>query len=88
MMRLLRAWTRCPGQAPLALNSIPAMSLLNNPYLRDLRHDPRLAEIDERIRSAVNVERKKVGLGPSTAMPGSATRDTFDEELTLYPRRL
>ena len=51
-------------QAPLALNSIPAMSLLNNPYLRDLRHDPRLAEIDERIRSAVNVERKKVGLAP------------------------
>ena len=51
-------------QAPLALNSIPAMSLLNSPYLSNLRDDPRLAQIDERIRSAVNAERLKVGLKP------------------------
>jgi tetratricopeptide (TPR) repeat protein len=51
-------------QAPLALNSIPAMSLLNNPYLSNLRSDSRLGEIDERIRSAVNSERRKVGLPP------------------------
>jgi len=51
-------------QEPLALNSIPAMSLLGSPYLSGLRHDPRLASIDERIRSSVNVERKKVGLPP------------------------
>lgn len=51
-------------QAPLALNSIPAMSLLNSPYLTGLRDDSRLAEIDERIRASVNKERGIAGLPP------------------------
>lgn len=53
-------------QEPLALNSIPAMSLLNSPYLTGLRNDPRLAGIDERIRNSVNKERGRAGLPPIT----------------------
>ena len=53
---------RISKQAPLALNSIPSVSLLNIPYLNGIRGDPRLATIDERLRMAVNAERLKVGL--------------------------
>ena len=75
-------------QAPLALNSIPAMSLLNNPYLRDLRRDPRLAEsTSASARPSTSSEESRPGAHQPRCL-GQRPENTFDEELTLYPRRL
>jgi TolB-like protein/DNA-binding SARP family transcriptional activator/Tfp pilus assembly protein PilF len=51
-------------QQPLALDPFPAWSLVHSPYFSAFKDDPRLAQIDERLRSAVNAERKKAGLSP------------------------
>jgi hypothetical protein len=49
---------------PLSLNVIPTMSLLRNPVLAGVNADPRLAVADERLRAALNAERRKAGLPP------------------------
>ena len=49
---------------PIALASIPAMSLVYNPAFQAFRNDPRLLASDERLRAATNSERAKVGLPP------------------------
>ena len=49
---------------PLSLNVIPTMSLLRNPLLSGVKMDPRLVAADERLRAALNKERKKAGLAP------------------------
>ena len=49
---------------PLALTMIPAMSLLNNPLFAAARNDSRLRASDERVRAALNAERRKAGLPP------------------------
>ncbi len=51
-------------QRPMALSSVPAMSLRHDPVLGRLAADPRFAAIDERVRSAVNVRRAQAGLAP------------------------
>jgi len=51
-------------EVPLILLTVPTMSLFNNPYYQALRHDPRLLTADERLRSALNSERRKAGLAP------------------------
>ena len=58
----IRIFDDVSRRQPLALDPFPAWSLLNSPYLNGFRADPRLAEIDERVRTAVNAERKKVSL--------------------------
>jgi hypothetical protein len=49
---------------PLALATIPAMSLTNNPSFGAFRNDPRLLASDERLRAAINSERAKSGMPP------------------------
>lgn len=49
---------------PLALNTIPAMSLLNNPLFSGFKNDPRMVASDERLRLALNSERQKARLRP------------------------
>jgi predicted Zn-dependent protease len=49
---------------PLALATIPAMSLTNNPSFGAFRNDPRLLASDERLRAAINSERAKSGMSP------------------------
>ncbi|HEY1142828.1 MAG TPA: hypothetical protein VGE68_02215, partial [Sphingomicrobium sp.] len=51
---------------PLALDPFPAYSLRRNPYFSAFAGDPRLAQVDERLRSAINAERAKVGMPPIT----------------------
>ena len=51
-------------EAPLVLLPTPTMSLSNNPFYQRLRGNARLIEIDERLRSALNAERRKAGLPP------------------------
>jgi tetratricopeptide (TPR) repeat protein len=48
----------------VAVGSLPAMSLTNNPILAGVKNDPRLLVSDERIRLAVNAERAKANLPP------------------------
>lgn len=50
--------------SPLSLNFVPAISLLDNPLFASLRDDPRLAVADERVRTALNLERRKAGFPP------------------------
>ena len=50
--------------SPLSLNFVPSISLLDNPLFASLRNDPRLAVADERVRTALNVERRKAGFPP------------------------
>jgi TolB-like protein/DNA-binding SARP family transcriptional activator/Tfp pilus assembly protein PilF len=50
--------------SPLSLNFVPSISLLDNPLFAALRDDPRLAAADERVRTALNLERRKAGLAP------------------------
>lgn len=50
--------------SPLSLNFVPSISLLDNPLFASLRNDPRLAVADERVRTALNVERRKAGFSP------------------------
>ncbi len=47
--------------SPLSLNFVPSISLLDNPLFASLRNDSRLAVADERVRTALNVERRKAG---------------------------
>ena len=60
----LRRLDQLSRDAPLILLTVPTMSLLNNPYYRALRNDLRLLQADERLRSALNAERRKAGLAP------------------------
>jgi TolB-like protein/DNA-binding SARP family transcriptional activator len=60
----LRRLDELSRQTPLVLGTIPTMSLLHNPALSGLRTDRRLAQIDERLRAALNAERQKAGLRP------------------------
>ena len=55
---------RLSSDAPLVLVPIPAMSLLNNPFYQHLRSDARLIRADERLRTALNIERQKAQLPP------------------------
>jgi TolB-like protein/DNA-binding SARP family transcriptional activator/Tfp pilus assembly protein PilF len=55
---------RLSRDAPLVLIPIPSMSLLNNPAYRHLRSDVRLIRADERLRTALNIERQKAKLPP------------------------
>ena len=49
---------------PLILLTVPAVSLFNNPHYHPLRNDPRLLAADERLRSALNSERRRAGFAP------------------------
>ena len=60
----LRRLDELSRRTPLVLGTIPTMSLLHNPALSGLRTDRRLAQIDERLRAALNAERQKAGLRP------------------------
>jgi TolB-like protein/DNA-binding SARP family transcriptional activator/Tfp pilus assembly protein PilF len=51
-------------EAPLIFVTIPAMSLFNHPVYRDLKADPRFFRADERLRTALNLERQKAKLPP------------------------
>ncbi len=51
-------------RSPAALSSVPAMSLVNSPFFRPLKDDPRIIASDERLRAYVNGERAKAGLAP------------------------
>jgi TolB-like protein/DNA-binding SARP family transcriptional activator len=55
---------RVSREAPLVLLPTPTMSLFNNPFYRGLTSDPRFVELDERLRSALNAERRKAGMPP------------------------
>ena len=55
---------RLSREAPLVFITIPSMSLLNNPFYRHLRSDARLIRADERLRTALNIERQKAKLPP------------------------
>jgi hypothetical protein len=55
---------RLSRSSPLSLNFVPSISLLDNPLFAALRDDPRLAAADERVRTALNLERRKAGLAP------------------------
>ena len=58
----LRRLDQVSRDAPLILLTLPTMSLFNNPYYQGLKNDSRFLKIDERLRSALNSERKKAGL--------------------------
>jgi TolB-like protein/Tfp pilus assembly protein PilF len=60
----LQRLDRLSREAPLVLLSVPTMSLFNIPFFEGLRGDPRLKQYDERLRSALNSERRKAGLAP------------------------
>lgn len=51
-------------EVPLILLTVPAVSLFNNPHYHPLRNDPRLLAADERLRSALNSERRRAGFAP------------------------
>ena len=55
---------RLSREAPLVLITIPSMSLLNSPFYQHLRSDARLIRADERLRTALNIERHKAKLPP------------------------
>ena len=60
----LKRLDRLSREAPLVLITIPSMSLFNSPFYRQLSGEPRLLQADERLRSALNSERRKAGLPP------------------------
>ena len=53
---------RLSREAPLVLITIPSMSLFNSPFYQQLKADPRLSQADERLRAALNSERRRAGL--------------------------
>ncbi len=61
VLRILDAQSR---SNPIGIMPIPAMSLIRVPYFSSVSSDPRLIAADERIRAAVNSERKKAGMPP------------------------
>ena len=60
-LRLLGAWA---GREPYQLVHIPAMALRYDPVFAWLAPDPRFAPIEDRLRTAINGARVKVGLRP------------------------
>ena len=65
---------------PLALATVPLMSLVYLPEYQSLRNDPRLLASDERVRAAVNSERAKAG------MPAIARSDWLSDPKTLLTK--
>jgi TolB-like protein/DNA-binding SARP family transcriptional activator/Tfp pilus assembly protein PilF len=57
---------RLSREAPFVLITIPSMSLLNSPFYQQFKTDPRLVQFDERLRAALNSERRKADLPPLT----------------------
>jgi tetratricopeptide (TPR) repeat protein len=60
----LRILDRESRKNAIGVLPFPAMSLVRLPFFQSLSHDPRLIAADERVRMAVNAERKKAGLPP------------------------
>ena len=56
------------------------MSLLNNPFYRGMRADARLIRADERLRTALNLERAKAKLPPISRA------DWVSDPNTLLPK--
>ena len=65
---------------PLALATVPAMSLVYLPEYQAFRNDPRLVASDERVRAAVNSERAKAG------MPAITRSDWLSDPKTLLTK--
>jgi tetratricopeptide (TPR) repeat protein len=60
-IRVLDRWSR---QRPFRMAPIPAMALRHDPVFGWLSSDPRFPVIEDRIRLAINAERRKAGLAP------------------------
>ena len=60
----LRGLDQLSRRNPASIELNPAMSLRYHPGFAALAGDPRFAAIDERLRTAMNVQRQQAGLPP------------------------